>query len=129
MKNIKNLSDDTIVEVAVPKALYETIKKQMAKKLEEAKQNFGAGYTPIKEKKSAAPTKASKPTEESTEKTLEERVAALEEMLKSMKEGEKKEENYMGTQYASSEDMAVDMVKKGITREEKKDVSKEEKEG
>jgi hypothetical protein len=29
----------------------------------------------------------------------------------------KKEEGYMGTQYDSSEDMAVDMLKKGITRE------------
>jgi hypothetical protein len=36
----------------------------------------------------------------------------------SMKET-KKEEGYMGTQYDSSEDMAADMVKKGITREEK----------
>ena len=30
-------------------------------------------------------------------------------------------EGYMGTQYDSSEDMAVDMVKKGITREEKEE--------
>jgi hypothetical protein len=31
------------------------------------------------------------------------------------------EEGYMGTQYDSSEDMAADMIKKGITREEKED--------
>jgi hypothetical protein len=28
------------------------------------------------------------------------------------------DENYMGTQYGSSEEMAVDMLKKGITRED-----------
>ena len=38
----------------------------------------------------------------------------------------KKEEGYMGTQYNSSEDMAVDMLKKGITREEKKDKTDED---
>jgi len=34
---------------------------------------------------------------------------------KNLEEKEEKEEGYMGTQYDSSEDMAVDMLKKGIT--------------
>jgi hypothetical protein len=34
---------------------------------------------------------------------------------KNLEEKEEKEEGYMGTQYDSSEDMAVDMIKKGIT--------------
>ena len=36
-----------------------------------------------------------------------------------------KEEGYMGTQYDSSEDMAVDMLKKGITEKEKEESLKE----
>ena len=35
------------------------------------------------------------------------------------------EEGYMGTQYDSSEDMAVDMLKKGITEKEKEESLKE----
>lgn len=41
--------------------------------------------------------------------------AEAEKMMDFLAEKDKKEEGYMGTQYDSSEDMAVDMVKKGIT--------------
>lgn len=34
MKDIKHLSDDTIVEIALPKLLYERVKKQLEKKKE-----------------------------------------------------------------------------------------------
>jgi hypothetical protein len=69
---MKHISDDTVIEIRVPKALYESIKKELQKK-------------------------------------------------KAKKEG------YVGTQYASSEDMAVDMVKKGITEKKKEAVAKDKK--
>lgn len=69
---MKHISDDTLIEIRVPKALYESIKKELQKK-------------------------------------------------KAKKEG------YMGTQYDSSEDMAVDMVKKGITEKKKDKVAKDKK--
>jgi hypothetical protein len=69
---MKHISDDTVIEIRVPKALYESIKKELQKK-------------------------------------------------KAKKEG------YMGTQYGSSEDMAVDMVKKGITEKKKDKVAKDKK--
>lgn len=45
--------------------------------------------------------------------------AEAEKMMDFLYEKEKEEEGYMGTQYGSSEDMAVDMVKKGITEKDK----------
>jgi hypothetical protein len=69
---MKHISDDTVIEIRVPKALYESIKKELQKK-------------------------------------------------KAKKEG------YMGTQYGSSEDMAVDMVNKGITEKKKDKVAKDKK--
>ena len=45
-----------------------------------------------------------------------------------LRTGDIKESGYMGTQYSSSEDMAVDMVKKGITEKKKKEVTKDKKE-
>ena len=69
---MKKIDDNTVLRIRVPKALYESIKKQLEKK--------------------------------------------------------QKKENYMGTQYGSSEDMAVDMVKKGITEKKKKEVAKDKKE-
>ena len=87
------MNDKTRIRIAVPAHLYESVKKQLT--LKEGKQNFGGDFTVVKEKKSSSesksggsiPTsKAPKMEGEKTEKTLEERVAALEEMLdKAMK--------------------------------------------
>ncbi len=63
---MKHISDDTVIEIRVPKALYERIKKELQKK-------------------------------------------------------NAKKEGYMGTQYGSSEDMAVDMIKKEEVAKDKKD--------
>jgi DNA topoisomerase-1 len=43
------MNDNTRIRIAVPAHLYEAVKKQLT--LKEAKQNFGAGFTPVKEKK------------------------------------------------------------------------------
>jgi hypothetical protein len=99
------MNDKTRLRIAVPAHLYESVKKQLT--LKEGKQNFGGDFTVVKEKKasgdsstkveSSAPaskspmSKAPSVTKETTEKTLEERVAALEEMLdKAMKNRKKK---------------------------------------
>jgi len=50
--------------------------------------------------------------------------AEEEKMMDFLAEKDKKEEGYMGTQYDSSEDMAVDMLKKGITEKEKEELRK-----
>ncbi len=45
MKDIKHLSDDTIVEIALPRALYERVKKQLEKKkLNEGKSTIYVSY-------------------------------------------------------------------------------------
>jgi hypothetical protein len=101
------MNDNTRIRIKVPAHLYESVKKKLT--LKEGKGNFSGGaYTEtVKEKKAeggsngpsspkpksdAAPkSKApSSKTEETPEKTLEERVAALEELLDSYKK--KKEE-------------------------------------
>jgi len=86
------MNDNTILRIKVPANLYESVKKQLT--ITEAKKgthNLGAGMELVKEKKMKTPKDEMKKVEE-----------------------EKQEEGYMGTDYASSEDMAVDMVKKGI---------------
>jgi len=45
-------------------------------------------------------------------------IAPYLDMVADANEVEQEDEGYMGTDYDSSEDMAVDMVKKGITRED-----------
>ena len=76
------MNDNTRIRIAVPAHLYESVKKQLT--LKEAKQNFGAGYTAVKEKKNTGESKpkvegmksskAPKMEAEKTEKTVEERV-------------------------------------------------------
>jgi len=95
------MNDNTRIRIAVPAHLYESVKKQLT--LKEGKQNFGAGFTAVKEKKMAGESKpkvegmkSSKTPKMETEKTLEERIAALEEMLdKAMKNSKKKTEEGM----------------------------------
>ena len=55
--------------------------------------------------------------------------AEAEKMMDFLYEKEKTEEGYMGTQYDSSEDMAVDMLKKGITEKEKTEETSDVNEG
>jgi hypothetical protein len=50
------MNDKTRIRIAVPAHLYESVKKQLT--LKEGKQNFGSGYTPVKEKKNPGMTKA-----------------------------------------------------------------------
>jgi hypothetical protein len=94
------MNDNTRIRIAVPAHLYEAVKKQLT--LKEGKQNFGAGYTAVKEKKSTGESKpkvegmksskAPKMEAEKTEKTVEERLAALEEAIKALTKEESVEE-------------------------------------
>jgi hypothetical protein len=93
------MNDNTILRIKVPAHLYESVKEQLS--LTEAKkQNFGAGWSVVKEKK--APKDGMKKVEE--------------------------DKGYMGTGHDSSEDMAVGMIKKETkdTGMEKKTRSLEE---
>ena len=130
------MNDNTRIRIAVPAHLYESVKKQLT--LKEAKQNFGAGFTAVKEKKNPSdsksggsmPTsKSSSPKEETTEKTLEERIAALEEMLdKAMKNSKKKTEEGMEDEigYEAGEQHPDDKpgVPKSLAGEEEKSEKK-----
>ena len=89
------MNDNTILRIKVPAHLYESVKEQLS--LTEAKkQNYGAGYSVVKEKKMKVPKDGMKKVEEGG--------------------------GYMGTEYDSSEDMAVSMIKK-----ETKDTDMEKK--
>ena len=86
------MNDNTRIRIAVPAHLYESVKKQLT--LKEAKQNFGAGYTAVKEKKMTGETKpkvegmkSSKAPKMEGEKTVEERLDLLEKLVKSMSKG------------------------------------------
>jgi len=83
------MNDNTRIRIAVPAHLYESVKKQLT--LKEAKQNFGAGFTAVKEKKAPSEskpkvegTKAPKMEGEKTEKTVEERLDILEKLVRAM---------------------------------------------
>jgi hypothetical protein len=95
------MNDNTILRIKVPAHLYESVKEQLT--LTEAKkQNYGAGYSVVKEKKVKVPKDGMEKVEE--------------------------DKGYMGTGYDSSEDMAIDMIKKETkhTEMEKKTRSLEE---
>lgn len=97
------MNDNTRIRIAVPAHLYEAVKKQLT--LKEAKQNFGAGYTAVKEKKSTSESKpkvegmksskAPKMEGDKEEKTVEERLAALEEAMKAFTKKEESVEEGM----------------------------------
>ena len=83
------MNDNTRIRIAVPAHLYESVKKQLT--LKEAKQNFGAGFTAVKEKKAPSEskpkvegTKAPKMEGDKTEKSVEERLDALEKLIKAL---------------------------------------------
>jgi len=86
------MNDNTRIRIAVPAHLYESVKKQLT--LKESKQNFGAGFTAVKEKKAPSESKpkvegmksskAPKMEGEKTEKTVEERLDMLEKLVKAM---------------------------------------------
>jgi hypothetical protein len=86
------MNDKTRLRIKVPSHLYESVKKQLA--LKEGQSNFSGGaYTEtVKEKKtpSSAPkaegvkSKPTSPKEEGKEKTIEERVATLENLMKEL---------------------------------------------
>jgi hypothetical protein len=83
------MNDNTILRIKVPAHLYESVKEQLT--INEAKKgahNLGAGMELVKEKKMKTPKDGMKKVEE--------------------------DKGYMGTGYDSSEDMAVDMIKKEI---------------
>lgn len=61
MNDFKNLSDDTLLRIRVPKALYEGIKAKLTLEEAKGKSNFGAGMEVVKEKKSASSDKPKKP--------------------------------------------------------------------
>ena len=96
------MNDNTRIRIAVPAHLYESVKKQLT--LKEAKQNFGAGFTAVKEKKNPSTPKASgmpksegskmtSKTEGKEEKSVEERLDVLEKLIKALtKEKSVKEE-------------------------------------
>ena len=97
------MNDNTRIRIAVPAHLYESVKKQLT--LKEAKQNFGAGYTPVKEKKMPSESKpkvegmksskAQKMEGEKTEKTIEERLGLLEKLVKAMSKDKSKKQEGM----------------------------------
>jgi len=130
------MNDNTRIRIAVPARLYESVKKQLT--LKEGKQNFGSGMTTVKEKKMAEPKvegmKSSKTAKMETEKTLEERIAALEEMLnKAMKNSKKKTEEGMEDEigYEAGEQHPDDKpgVPKSLAGGEETSVEKSVKEG
>lgn len=105
------MNDKTRIRIAVPAHLYESVKKQLT--LKEGKQNFGSGYTPVKEKKMPTTPKSKtegfedemgyeagqqKPAEAGYDKdmAMEKRMAKMEkaimEMYKEMMSGKKIEE-------------------------------------
>ena len=104
------MNDKTRIRIAVPAHLYESVKKQLT--LKEAKQNFGSGYTPVKEKKMPTAPKAKgegveddmgyeagqqlPDGEQNYNMAMEKRMAKLEkaimEMHKEMMSGKKVEE-------------------------------------
>lgn len=94
------MNDKTRLRIKVPAHLYESVKKQLA--LKEGKGNHSGGvYTQVvKEKKTSTPSSGgsfkkspkmeAKP--EGEEKTVEERLSELEEIVKKMQEGKSSKE-------------------------------------
>jgi len=100
------MNDNTRIRIKVPAHLYESVKKQLM--IKEGKGNFSGGaYTEaVKEKKSTESSKSSSPISKSSspksvtpkaegegeEKTLEERMASLEELMKEIAKAVKPKE-------------------------------------
>jgi hypothetical protein len=79
------MNDNTILRIKVPANLYESVKKQLS--LTEAKkQNFGAGYSVVKEKKMNAPKDVMETVEEAdtemkdADKKMKKKTRTLDEL-------------------------------------------------
>lgn len=81
------MNDNTILRIKVPAHLYESVKEQLS--LTEAKkQNFGAGWSVVKEKK--APKKEMEKVEEIKDTEMEKKTRSLEELKEAKKKLDKK---------------------------------------
>jgi len=92
------MNDKTRIRIAVPAHLYESVKKQLS--IKEAKQNYGSGYMPVKEKKNSSSPKPKKEGfetgvgykagqqsssgDQDTEMTMEKRMAKMEKAIMEM---------------------------------------------
>jgi hypothetical protein len=97
------MNDNTRIRIAVPAHLYEAVKKKLT--LKEGAYKDATYSQPVKEKKTPSESKpkvegmktpkAPKVEGEKQEKTVEERLAALEEAMKSMMKGKKMQDEGM----------------------------------
>ena len=121
------MNDNTRIRIKVPAHLYESVKKKLT--LKEGKSDFSGGaYTqPVKEKKSPSSkpkvegVKNSSPKGESKEKTVEERVATLESLMKEIM----KEKKIMKKE--SEKDQSYEAGKQNPPMQEEKDSEEEKK--
>ena len=73
------MNDNTILRIKVPAHLYESVKEQLS--LTEAKkQNFGAGFSLVKEKKMKTPKDGMHKVEETKEVEMEKKTRTLDEL-------------------------------------------------
>ena len=73
------MNDNTILRIKVPAHLYESVKEQLS--LTEAKkQNYGAGFSVVKEKKMKAPKDGMHKVEETKEVEMEKKTRTLDEL-------------------------------------------------
>jgi hypothetical protein len=120
------MNDNTRIRIKVPAHLYESVKKRLA--IKEGKSDFSGGaYTqPVKEKKNVGEKpksemkKVGTPKEEGKEKTIEERLATLENLMKEMV----KEKKMMKKE--SEKDQSYEAGKQRPSIEEKDEDDKEE---
>ena len=122
------MNDKTRIRIKVPAHLYESVKKQLA--LKEGKSNFSGGaYTEtVKEKKnpSSSPkvegtkSKSASPKQEGEQKTIEERVATLEGLMKKLVKEKKSLEK------ESEKDQSYEAGKQNAPIEEKESSEEEE---
>jgi hypothetical protein len=90
----------------------ETEARKLAKEIEQAMKSAFSGA------KGAGDESAAMDERDDTVYEFEDELSELGFKIDLSEAKEKEEEGYMGTQYGSSEDMAVDMIKKGITEDE-----------
>jgi hypothetical protein len=125
------MNDKTRIRIKVPAHLYESVKKRLT--LKEGASNFSGGaYTEtVKEKKTPSSNpkvegiKSSSPKEEGKEKTVEERIATLESLMKEMireKKAVKKESEKDQSYEAGKQDQPIeeDDSEESSKEEEKK---------
>lgn len=114
------MNDKTRIRIAVPAHLYESVKKQLS--IKEAKQNYGSGYMPVKEKKNSS---SPKPKKEGFEDNIGYKQG------EQSPSGDQDSEMTMEKRMAKMEKAIMEMYKEMMSSkpvEEKKSDSKEEKE-